>query len=160
LLKIVYAYTIDADTPGNDTLVQHTNRSFASLKIADAPPPPNARLVCIGHPGSEDLEASEPGVRTNYDVLHLSTGSFRGYSAGQNLQDNSDIGALMHDCWTYWGHSGAPLLDRQSGRLIGLHSSWDDETAMRRGVPLEAIQAFLESCSLFKGGNGNKEPTA
>jgi V8-like Glu-specific endopeptidase len=51
----------------------------------------------------------------------------------------------MHGCWTYWGHSGAPLLDA-NGKLVGLHSSWDDTTAMRRGVPLEAIRAFLEEC--------------
>ena len=26
------------------------------------------------------------------------------------LQNNSDIGALIHNCWTYWGHSGGPLI--------------------------------------------------
>ena len=102
-----------------------------------------AKLVCIGHPGSEDLEASESGIKTGYDVLHVSTGAFRGLAEGQDVQDNSEIGALKHDCWTYWGHSGAPLVDRRTGNLIGLHSSWDDETGMRRGVALEAIQAFM-----------------
>lgn len=163
LLKVVSAYDMDGDIRGNDTsraVVQDTNRAFPFVKLLDVPPPLNARLVCIGHPGSEDLEANEPGVKTNYDVLHLSTGAFRGYAEGQDLQDNSEIGALMHDCWTYWGHSGAPLLDRRSGRLIGLHSSWDDKTAMRRGVPLEAIQAFLESCNLLEKGKADRDPTA
>jgi hypothetical protein len=58
-------------------------------------------------------------------------------------QDNSEIGTLKHDAWTYWGHSGAPLLRRVDGSLLGLHSSWDDSTAMRHGVPLAAIKAFL-----------------
>lgn len=85
----------------------------------------------------------------------------------------------MHDCWTYWGHSGAPIVGRRSqggsrrgggerakrrgrrkakfergegegegrgeggGMLMGLHSSWDDTTGMRRGVAWEAIRAFL-----------------
>lgn len=117
---------------------------FPHLAISPTAPALNSRLVCIGHPGSEDLEASQSGVKTNYDVLHVSTGRFRGYAKDQDLQDNSEIGALMHDCWTYWGHSGAPLLDAKTGGLIGLHSSWDDETGTRRGVPLEAIVEFLK----------------
>lgn len=132
LLRIVAAQT-DGDTVD----------SFPFAHIADTAPTLGDRLVCIGHPGSEDFEAAVPGVKTHYDVLHLSTGAFRGYAEGQDLQDNSGIGALQHDCWTYWGHSGAPLLERRSGELVGLHSSWDDETAMRRGVPLEAITAFM-----------------
>lgn len=102
------------------------------------------QLLCIGHPGSEDLEASTSGIETDYDVLHISTGRSRGLAPDQDPQDNSEIGALMHDCWTYWGHSGAPLIARSSGKLVGLHSSWDDSTGMRRGVPLVAISAFLD----------------
>jgi len=119
------------------------SQSFPCVIPADASPPLRAALVCVGHPGSEDLEASKPGIKTNYDVLHVSIGKFRGYAPGQDVQDNMEIGALMHDCWTYWGHSGAPLVEQRSGRLVGLHSSWDDETGMRRGVGLAAIKAFL-----------------
>jgi len=122
---------------------------FPSVSVAEQPPLLNEPLVCVGHPGSEDLEAVEAGVKTNYDVLHVSTGAYRGIAEGQDVQDNSEIGALKHDCWTYWGHSGAPLLSRRSGQLVGLHSSWDDTTGMRRGVPLEAIQGFL-----VENGNG------
>lgn len=118
-------------------------RTFPHVNIANTPPSLKSRLVCIGHPGSDDLEAAQPGIKTDYDVLHLSTGVFRGYADGQDLQDNSEIGALKHDCWTYWGHSGAPLLTWKTGELIGLHSSWDEETGMRRGIPLEAIKEFL-----------------
>lgn len=57
----------------------------------------------------------------------------------------------MHDCWTYWGHSGAPLMLRATGELVGLHSSWDDQSGMRRGVPLVALRAFLDEWTT-KGG--------
>ncbi|KAI0190364.1 trypsin-like cysteine/serine peptidase domain-containing protein [Xylaria flabelliformis] len=117
---------------------------FPFVSISLTAPALDSRLVCVGHPGSEDLEASQPGIKTNYDVLHVSTGRYRGCADDQDPQDNSDIGALMHDCWTYWGHSGAPLLDFETGKLIGMHSSWDDETGMRRGIPLEAILEFLD----------------
>lgn len=146
LLRVVASQT---DASGSSVVASNPpcdagSSAFPSVVAGDSMPAMNARLVCIGHPGSEDLEAEELGVKTDYDVLHVSTGRFRGHIEGQDLQDNSEIGALQHDCWTYWGHSGAPLLDRRSGRLVGLHSSWDDETGMRRGVPLVAIQAFLE----------------
>ncbi|GAW26050.1 putative at hook domain-containing protein family protein [Rosellinia necatrix] len=136
LLQIIATQRGDGDSSGI--------LRFPHVGISVTTPAPNMRLMCVGHPGSEDLEASQPGIKTNYDVLHVSAGRFRGYAEDQDLQDNSEIGALMHDCWTYWGHSGAPLLDGKTGMLIGLHSSWDDETGMRRGVPLEAILEFLE----------------
>ena len=102
-------------------------------------------LICIGHPGSEDLEvvATSAPVPTNYDVLHVSYGHYRGMAVGQDVHDNSDIGALKHDCWTYWGHSGAPLIATECGEVMGLHSSWDDQTGMRRGIGWEAIDGFL-----------------
>ncbi|KAJ4296826.1 hypothetical protein N0V90_006874 [Kalmusia sp. IMI 367209] len=84
-------------------------------------------LLCTGHPGSEDLEADTPGIATGYDVLHISEGVYRGLAANQDPHDNSEIGALMHDCWI----------------LVGLHSSWEEESDMRRGVPLDALKAFL-----------------
>ncbi|KAK1749490.1 Glutamyl endopeptidase [Echria macrotheca] len=116
---------------------------FPAVDVAEETPPVGTKLVCVGHPGSEDLEAPEPGRKTGYDVLHASFGRFRGCAMGQDPLDNEEIGALMHDCWTYWGHSGAPLLDKATGKLVGLHSSWDDTTGMRRGVPLDAVRAFL-----------------
>ncbi|KAF2447941.1 trypsin-like serine protease, partial [Karstenula rhodostoma CBS 690.94] len=120
-----------------------SNTTFPHATISPASPPLTYPLVCIGHPGSEDLEAPTPGTATGYDVLHVSEGAYYGLSPGQDPQDNSDIGALMHDCWTYWGHSGAPVLDGRGGGLVGLHSSWDDETGMRRGVARVAVISFL-----------------
>ena len=145
-----------------DRLADHTDASphvlFPFADIASQPPlffPSNKRgtpLICIGHPGSEDLEAlptsdSSQPLLTGYDVLHVSRGCYHGLSSDQDVQDNSEIGALQHDCWTYWGHSGAPLIDVKSGQVVGLHSSWDDETGMRRGVAWEALQEFMEEWS-------------
>ncbi|TVY22129.1 hypothetical protein LHYA1_G009177, partial [Lachnellula hyalina] len=100
------------------------------------------RILCIGQPGRDDLE-SKAGGKTPYDLVEVSSGVFRGMVAGADVQDNGDIGTLMHDAWTYWGHSGAPLVREADGRLLGLHSSWDEETGMRHGVPGAAIREFL-----------------
>ncbi|KAJ1552269.1 hypothetical protein HK405_011980, partial [Cladochytrium tenue] len=148
LLKIVFACTQESSgSSAANNAPEPAIPTFPSIRVARAQPcsSPPACLVCIGHPGSEDLEASRPGIRTGYDVLHVSEGHFRGLASDQDPQDNSTIGAAMHDCWTYWGHSGAPLVDAASGDLVALHSSWDDETGMRRGVPWGAIVDFLSN---------------
>ncbi|CEI62718.1 hypothetical protein FVEN_g5241 [Fusarium venenatum] len=123
---------------------QSPHRPFPHIRIASSPPKFNSELLCIGHPGSDDLEVEDSDAKTGYDTLVLSEGTFRGLAEDQDPQDNSDIGALRHTCWTYWGHSGAGLFDRVAGSLVGVHSSWDEKTGMRRGVPLEAVVSFLE----------------
>ena len=139
LLHIVAAEDLGASSPP----------AFPFATIARIPPPAlrvkQTSLICIGHPGSEDLEAIESSspVTSNYDVLHVSYGQYRDRARGQDVHDNSEIGALKHDCWTYWGHSGAPLITAGNGEVIGLHSSWDDQTGMRRGIGWEALDAFL-----------------
>lgn len=132
------------------------SRPFPYAHLAAAPPKLRTKLICVGHPGSEDLEAERRGVPTEYDTLVLSEGKFHGLAPGQDPQDNADVGALRHSCWTYWGHSGAGLFDRGTGALVGLHSSWDEETGMRRGVPLEAVSAFLDEFD-GRGGQGMGE---
>ncbi|KAK1597160.1 AT hook domain-containing protein family protein [Colletotrichum navitas] len=146
LLRVVAA---QPTPPLPSTTAPPPPATFPFVTPSPTPPPLQTRLVCVGHPGSEDLEAADPGTEIGYDVLHLSTGTFRGCAEGQDPQDNSEIGALMHTCWTYWGHSGAPLLERRTGMLVGLHSSWDDETGMRRGIAWEAIVGFLEENKRF-----------
>jgi len=143
LLRIVAA---QRDHQSSTTIGSSTQHSFIfpSITLSPNSPATNTLLLCIGHPGSEDLECGTPGQKTDYDVLHVSKGAFHGYALGQDPHDNSEIGALMHDCWTYWGHSGAPLVERDTGNLVGLHSSWDDQTGMRRGVGWDALRAFLQ----------------
>jgi hypothetical protein len=100
-------------------------------------------VLCFGQPGRDDLESTS-ARKTKYNLIEVSEGTFRGMVKGVDPQDNSEIGALMHDAWTYWGHSGAPLVSEKDGALVGMHSSWDDQTVMRHGIPRVAIWEFLE----------------
>ncbi|KAK4985946.1 hypothetical protein LTR50_005609 [Elasticomyces elasticus] len=144
-----------ATTTNHDTASFSTANSFGgpypSISLSPSLPTLHTPLFCIGHPGSFDLESTLPGAKTNYAILHLSTGAYRGLARLQDPHDNAEIGALRHDCWTYWGHSGAPLVEEATGCLVGLHSSWDEETGMRRGVPLVAIERFLRACTVMCG---------
>lgn len=142
LLKVVAAQP----EPGSSVSTNEDNKlSFPWISLARTAPVVGTPLVCIGHPGAEDLESNTPGRKTGYDVLHVSEGEYRGYAEGADPQDNSEIGALMHNCWTYWGHSGAPLVERDTGMLVGLHSSWDKRTGIRRGIGWEALKVSLET---------------
>ncbi|KAF7516682.1 hypothetical protein PCG10_002010 [Penicillium crustosum] len=135
LAKIVRVEVLDEQCRGS------VNPIFTCVPVAESLSTCSP-IFCIGQPGADDLESDSP-CKTAYDLIELSRGRLCGMVAGADPQDNSDIGTLKHNAWTYWGHSGAPLLRRSDGALLGLHSSWDDATAMRHGVPLVAIRAFL-----------------
>ena len=132
-------------------------RDLAVLKIISAAegakfpficidPSVNAKIgssvFCFGQPGRWDLESARKRS-TGYRLLQESDGKYLGINEdSEDPHDNSDIGQMSHTAWTYWGHSGAPIILKSTGALIGLHSSWDDETCTRHGVPLVAIVAF------------------
>lgn len=116
--------------------------NFKSVPLAARAPSTKTPIVCIGQPGSEDLESTD-GRPTKYNLVEVSRGTIRGMVRDADPHDNSEIGTLKHDAWTYWGHSGAPLLREADGTLVGLHSSWDDQTAMRHGIPHVAIEQFM-----------------
>ncbi|KAJ8058577.1 hypothetical protein OCU04_012754 [Sclerotinia nivalis] len=136
LLKVI---TIEVD----DNNFDNTIPQFSFVNLATQSPEDNTQIICIGQPGSDDLESSG-SRKTRYNLIEVSEGLFRGMMSGKDPQDNGEIGTLKHDAWTYWGHSGAPLLRDDDGLLIGLHSSWDDQTGMRHGIPVVAIRIFLE----------------
>ena len=103
----------------------------------------NETLYCVGQPYPFDLESEEDGGKKIFEqLISVSKGSLREILAGDIL-DNSEIGKMRHTCWTYWGHSGSPLLNRE-GLIVGIHSSWDDETCTRHGVALECLLHALE----------------
>jgi S1-C subfamily serine protease len=116
--------------------------AFRFVALSENKPSYRMPILCIGQPGRDDLESTS-ALRTKYNLVEVSEGTFRGMARGADPQDNSEIGSLMHDAWTYWGHSGAPLIREADGTLVGLHSSWDDRTAMRHGIPVVAIREFL-----------------
>lgn len=105
----------------------------------------NERLFCVGQPGRDDLE-SDVERKTDYQLIHISKGRFQHCLPG-DLCDNREIGKLQHSCWTYWGHSGAPLLTTR-GEVAGLHSSWDDETLTRHGVHVTALKHFFDTIEI------------
>eukprot|EP01083_Nonionella_stella_P171749 587432_1 len=95
-------------------------------------------LFCVGNPSNINLESS--GKRCNdFDpkVFHLSFGKLE---TENNTSD--ELGGYGHSCWTYWGHSGAPIFNR-SGQIVAIHNSWNDQTGLRHAVKLKHIKEFV-----------------
>ena len=140
-----------------------------------------ASLFCVGNPSSIDLESlrSEASIEFEPPAWHASAGRCEGYlgaataemAAVQRARGRAPTrgelkavadaapaeeaqGVLMeHSCWTYWGHSGAPLFDER-GLVAAIHCAWDDRTGMRQAQKLGVLQAVLRKAQ--QGGGGTK----
>ena len=106
----------------------------------------------VGNPCDFDLEDGGAYGATDFEppVFHTSVGRTGRY----DLEfEKKGIGALSHSAWTYWGHSGAPLLCADGG-LAGLHSTWDEERTLREcnrhAVGGPDLRDFLQQAGVYQ----------
>lgn len=150
-----------------------TSEPLYFAQIASAPVKFGEKLFCIGNPSQIDLESQSKGkISFEPPTFHISVGACKGYlpqkihEQREKLRQRgrpptrgelkqvaeakpacADAGTyLQHTCWTYWGHSGAPLFD-EHGAVTGLHCSWDNQTGMREGQQLRSLRAVLAKVS-------------
>lgn len=141
----------------------HLPASLVATKSAEL----GDSLFCVGNPSNVDLEDLKGGgLEFEPPTWHTSVGRCLGYvdpdlqreadaqrgrgrapTRGERKRDAAPVGSgsggyLQHSCWTYWGHSGAPLFN-QVGHVVGLHCAWDDRTGMRHGQKLKHLQEAL-----------------
>lgn len=123
------------------TRSQHT---FTSAPLAASAPPDRGQtqVLCVGNPA----ESHPDGRPSPYERFHVSVGSIIRHDPDP-LGDQS-LGRTQHDAWTYWGHSGAPLFDRQ-GRIVAIHNSWDAHNGTRHAVHLDAVLLFLRETGVY-----------
>ena len=107
---------------------------YPAVPWMHAAPHVREKVLCVGNPGRWDLESkSAPGTRPihfNPPIFHTSSGA---------IVDEDDayvamgLGGAKHTCWTYWGHSGAPLFTAWQPAdttqppvlaVAALHNSW------------------------------------
>ena len=57
--------------------------------------------------------------RNGYTPFSISVGAINGYSSRSSNRASvyQDLGPVMHSCWTYWGTSGAPLINLSDGTV-------------------------------------------
>ncbi len=68
------------------------------MPISAIPSQENDQVFCIGQPDS-------------YPTFYLSKGYTKGYYGNDLIFGTDELGPLKHNCWTYWGHSGAPIIN-------------------------------------------------
>jgi len=108
------------------------------VSVAATAPSKGSAVAIIGQPS----DTHPHGKPTGYPSFHVSTGHIRGFAPDPLA--NQSRGGVAHDAWTYWGHSGSALLNRD-GEIVALHNAWDPQTAMRHAVTWQAITAFLRT---------------
>jgi len=93
-----------------------------------------------------DASSSKRGkARTN---SHSSNAISSSSSVQEDEQvEEEDKSYLMHSCWTYWGHSGAPLFSAETGGVSGLHCAWNHKNGMRHGQRLPLLHAALKAAT-------------
>ena len=125
--------------------------------LPEAFAPPGTRgapraLLLVSTPRYDwDLElASGATPRKNgFTPFWTSTGALQGELAPE-LALAKGVGPQRHSCWTYWGHSGCPIVRAADGQahIVALHNSWDDSNGQRHGVPLRALREFVASAGV------------
>ena len=98
-------------------------------------------IFCIGNPCFTMYDDEGKLEKNKYKPFWISFGKIKGYIK-DGIYCKNDLGPLIHNCWTYWGHSGAPIFN-ENGELVGMHNSWNERNANRHGNSLLGIIQFL-----------------
>ena len=150
--------TARGDVRGAECVAADETRDLAILRLLDSIPAGltatrvaprggdgvGVRVIAVGNPHDRDLEApagSAPRA-TGFAPFYVSVGEVVDVA---KTPTRRGLGRLKHACWTYWGHSGCPIVDER-GELVGVHTSWDDRDAARHGACLEDARGFLRDC--------------
>ena len=104
-------------------------------------------VICIGNPCFTMNDDGNYKLN-EYKPFWISFGKIKGYMKEQ-IYCTKDLGPLIHNCWTYWGHSGAPIFNFD-GELVGMHNSWNEKNGDRHGNSLLGINKFLEKFDFLK----------
>ena len=108
---------------------------YACVQLSPSAAAPKDGLVCVGQPGrprGERLEVVSGRVVTMVD---------------DPLGDQSNVsadGGLVHSCPVFSGNSGSALLLACSGKLVGIHTGYNDQKYSYHGTTLEAITEFIK----------------
>ena len=66
-------------------------------------------IFCIGNPCFTIYDDKGKMEKNKYKPFWISFGKIKGYMK-DNIYCKNDLGPLIHNCWTYWGHFGLQYL--------------------------------------------------
>lgn len=109
--------------------------SFPMVSVADSTASRlrvKSKLVCVGQPG-----------RARASRLEATTGTITAVPKDP-LRDQSELGALEHDCPVFAGNSGSPLLLADTGELVGIHTGYNFNRFTACATTAEAVRELLD----------------
>ena len=163
--SIFVAECVAVDAVKDVAVLSGRGSDFEGVESVRVTAPLEKESVCVcGNPYDWDLEREKGAAPRNngFKPFHCSFG--RVEKRGVKMEG---LGGMIHSCWTYWGHSGAPVAAsiREGGEgmlCVGIHNSWNDLTSDRHGVDGKVIAKFLRakgfgSAVEGEGGGGVEE---
>ena len=130
------------------------NLALSSMDIGPAGSDSDGvRIFALGNPCDIDLETdSETQRRNGFFPFHVSEGRLE-HKISLHKSKREGLGRQIHSAWTYWGHSGCPLIgmleckDGLEPLVLSIHNSWDERNGNRHGISLDEIISFVGSHS-------------
>ena len=108
-------------------------------------------IFALGNPCDIDLETDSETQRKNgFFPFHVSEGRLESKISSKKSK-RDDLGRQIHSAWTYWGHSGCPLIGMVHGEnglepyILSIHNSWDERNGNRHGISLDEIISFVRN---------------
>jgi hypothetical protein len=95
------------------------------------PTPKGKEIVLVGNPAK---------ITIRPPLFHTSRGKVLGDTDPKRKK--LGLGGVLHSAWTYWGHSGAPLINAR-GEVCGVHNTWDGPRNTRHAVSPAEIAEFV-----------------
>ena len=141
LLKIIEIY----ENERYFKIEEIPEKKFIYSKIKVTPKKENEKvgekIFCIGNPCFAMYDDYGKFEKNKYKPFWVTFGKIKGY-IGDAIYCKKELGPLIHNCWTYWGHSGAPIFNKY-GEIVGMHNSWNDKNGDRHGLSLLGIHKFI-----------------
>lgn len=107
------------------------------LALSPVPPRPGQRVAAVGYPTHEIrlryAELMRQIFGDVYDKKRVAPGEVSGIEAGH----------VLHDCSVLGGNSGSPLIDLETGQVVGIHHT-GEFLAENRAVPAGEAEALLD----------------
>lgn len=112
-----------------------------SLQLATTPATLEQVVAVVGHPANDPEHNPNPAwlqafFQGQFGVKRLQPGRITGLA----------INELHHDCTTTGGSSGSPLLDVQTGLVLGLHN-WGEFMLHNSAVPAAVLTDLFNTVS-------------
>ncbi|MGH1493773.1 MAG: trypsin-like serine peptidase [Acidimicrobiales bacterium] len=120
----------------------------ARVAVVDVDHVPHAKddVLVVGYPGESKGPAGH--VTASAPALALDVPSLIGRKrVSPGFLIDTGTYQLLHDCSTTNGSSGSPIVDRDSDRVIGIHSGWTTwhSRDLNRATPMAVIAETLDA---------------